>query len=114
MSSYDLDVPGIRSVLEDVRPEAETVSEKGQQAFSDGGAISGQCGTATSVAEAFSEVWSSRSNVGIRAGSYAQACADVVGYAAAQISDEDDLMGQNSSVAAATIFASSAQQPIQA
>lgn len=112
MSSYDIDVGGIRSVLEAVRPEAESVSEKGQQALSDGDAISGQCGTASSVASAFSGVWSSRSRVGVRAGDYAQACADAVGYASAGISDEDELMGQTAGAAAAQVYASGAQNPV--
>ncbi|GGE60698.1 hypothetical protein [Nesterenkonia cremea] len=104
MSSYDIDVDGIRGVLETVRPEVETMSEKGSKATSDGNSIEGQCGTATDVAGAFSTLWQTRSEVGTKAANYAGACADAVGIASVQISNEDDLMAENAGSALATAY----------
>lgn len=111
MTSFDLDVDGVLEVLEKVWPEADTMSEKGSQATTNGNAIEGQCGTAVDVAAAFSALWSSRSEVGTRAADYAQACADAVGMASAAISDQDDLMDDNAGMALSSV--DPVQQPLK-
>lgn len=104
MSSYDIEVAGIRGVLETVRPEVETMSEKGGKATTGGNAVEGQCGTAVDVAAAFATLWSSRSEVGTKAADYTGACADAVGIASVQITEQDSLMAENAGSALAVAY----------
>lgn len=97
---YDVEMGAVRSVISQVDSAALSAGQQGRSAASEGDQISGLCGTSGSVAGAFSRLWASRSETGVRSGTYGQGCASALGQACAVISSGDSEMAEYASSAA--------------
>lgn len=97
---YDIRVPVVQSVVTQVGASAVTVRAQSSAAMGEGSSVAGACGTAQRVAGAFTRLWASRSETGIKSGTYGQGCAAAVGLACQVVSEGDGQMAQRSSVAA--------------
>lgn len=96
---YDVVPSAVRQTLGQVDSLSETACSDGGLASEAGQSISGLCGTAVPVGDAFARLWAQRSRTGVRGGDYAAGCAAAVSQACAAIAEGDGQMQQEASVA---------------